>query len=334
MSKKIILSPSGKELICDEGETVLSALERQGYAIPNNCRAGACGECKVKVVGGEYDQGFILGMALSPEDSDAGYGLMCMAKITSEKLEIELETDANALPKLFPPQENKTHMVYGKEMVTPNIVRLVLRSMTEPMRFWPGQYITLGTKQRPYSIANTPNSNGDIVLYITKVDRGSVSCWAHDELKEGDYVSINGPYGTFIGDPSADTPVLCLASGSGLAPILSLASAAMSRGYKKPAKILFSARTKEDLFAVGQMTYMKAKYRQFDYEYTLTGDSNPGGNEGRIPLLLEKNYTDLSDHSIYIAGNPDFVKDCEAKVKELGAKDEQIHTEGFFSQPV
>jgi CDP-4-dehydro-6-deoxyglucose reductase len=331
MSKKIILAPSGKELSYDEGETVLSALERQGYAIPNNCRAGACGECKVKVVKGDYDQGFILDMALSPEDREDGFGLMCMAKITSDQLEIEWATEDNALPKLFPPEENRTHILLNKEMVTPNIVKLVLRTMTTPMRFWPGQYITLGDQQRPYSIANTPNSNGDIVLFITKVNEGRVSSWAHDELKEGDYVSLNGPYGTFIGDPSAKTPVLCLASGSGLAPILSLATAAMNRGFKMPAKILFSARTKEDLFAIGQMSYLKAKYRYFDFDYTLTGEANPGGKEGRITSILKDEYSDLSGHSIYIAGNPDFVKDCEEEVKRLGAKDDFIHTEGFFA---
>ena len=63
MSKKIRLMPSGKEVAVAEGDTVLSALERHGYFLPNNCRAGACGECKTKVCGGEFDQGFILDMA-------------------------------------------------------------------------------------------------------------------------------------------------------------------------------------------------------------------------------------------------------------------------------
>ena len=61
--------------IVPSGETVLSALEKQGYALPNNCRAGACGECRIKVLSGEFDQGFIMDMALSQEDRDEGYGL-------------------------------------------------------------------------------------------------------------------------------------------------------------------------------------------------------------------------------------------------------------------
>jgi CDP-4-dehydro-6-deoxyglucose reductase len=48
--------------------TVLMALEKAGYALPNNCRAGACGECKVKVTSGQFDQGMVLDMALSQEE--------------------------------------------------------------------------------------------------------------------------------------------------------------------------------------------------------------------------------------------------------------------------
>ena len=53
---RIIMQPSGKSVDCAYGDTVLMALEKAGYALPNNCRAGACGECKVKVTTGQFDQ--------------------------------------------------------------------------------------------------------------------------------------------------------------------------------------------------------------------------------------------------------------------------------------
>ena len=62
--KHIRLHPSGHIVECQEGSAVLEALEAAGYALPNNCRAGACGECKVKVLSGTFDQGFVLDMAL------------------------------------------------------------------------------------------------------------------------------------------------------------------------------------------------------------------------------------------------------------------------------
>ncbi|MDX9944675.1 MAG: 2Fe-2S iron-sulfur cluster-binding protein, partial [Azonexus sp.] len=100
---RIVMQPSGKSVECAYGDTVLMALEKAGYALPNNCRAGACGECKVKVTSGQFDQGMVLDMALSQDERKQGYGLMCMAKPISEELTIEWGTE-DAKPKLFPPR--------------------------------------------------------------------------------------------------------------------------------------------------------------------------------------------------------------------------------------
>jgi ferredoxin len=89
----IIMQPSGKSVDCAYGDTVLMALEKAGYALPNNCRAGACGECKVKVTQGQFDQGMVLDMALSQTNASQGYGLMCMAKPISDELTIEWGTE-------------------------------------------------------------------------------------------------------------------------------------------------------------------------------------------------------------------------------------------------
>ncbi len=73
---RVTIQPSGKSVEVAAGDTVLMALEKAGYALPNNCRAGACGECKVKVLSGQYDQGIVLDMALSPEERKQGFGLI------------------------------------------------------------------------------------------------------------------------------------------------------------------------------------------------------------------------------------------------------------------
>lgn len=327
--------PSGKEVEVEAGQTVLAALEQNGYAIPNNCRAGACGECKMKVCNGEIDQGFILDMALPASEREEGYGLMCMAKPVSDVIEVEY-ADSDAKPKLFPPEENLPYMVTEKSLVTPSIMKLVLKTLGQPMRFWPGQYVQLQSSTVPtrcYSIANIPNQDGEIVLHITKAPKGKCSTWIHEDLQEGDVLTLNGPYGTFIGDPSAETPVLCLAAGSGLAPIMSLASGAMLRGgFKYPATVLFSARTKNDLYEQGWFKYLGYRFRNFDFKYTLTGEKQDGQLNGRITEVLPELYPDLSGFSLYIAGSTDFVDACVSKVKELGAKDELIHTEGFTNQ--
>ncbi|MEM9042590.1 MAG: 2Fe-2S iron-sulfur cluster-binding protein, partial [Actinomycetota bacterium] len=219
MTSTIRLAPSGKEVATEPGDTVLGALERAGYALDNNCRAGACGECKTKVLCGEVDQGVVLDMALSHADRDEGYRLMCMAKPTSDVVEIEYGT-GDARPLLFPPRDRILCVVTDKIERTPSIVELHLRPVADPIRFWPGQYLMVGNDRagappRPYSIANAPRSDGEVTLLISRVPDGATSTWIHDQLEVGDRVTAAGPYGTFIGDPGTDGPVLCLAAGSG-----------------------------------------------------------------------------------------------------------------------
>lgn len=337
MKKNITLSPGGKIIPCEDGQTVLAALEKQGYVLPNNCRAGACGECKTRVLKGKYDQGFILDMALSKEEREKGMGLMCMAK-PLEDLEIEFDSNSN-LPKLYPPQENLPFIVTEKVPATPRIVKLRLRSLGAPMKFWPGQFITLGSVDegipyRSYSVANGPNLDGEIVLLVTKVEGGKTSEWVHDKLKVGTVVKVNGPYGTFVGNPQSELPVLCLASGSGLAPIMSLASAALLRGgFRNPATVLFSARTEEEIMERGLFRFLETKFRNFRFMATLTREEKVGYLKGRIPEILPTMFSDLSYMSVYIAGSPEFVEDCKKVVLSLGVRPDQIYLEAFVPGP-
>lgn len=343
MTAHIKLYPSGQTVTCDSGQTVLEALERAGYALPNNCRAGACGECKVRVRAGEFDQGFVLDMALSQDERAQGYGLMCMAKPLSPELEIEWGT-ADAKPKLFPPRESQYAVLVDRIARTPRITEFVLRPLGEPMRFWPGQYVQLGDTSRgipvrSYSLASAPRPDGEIRLQVTRVDEdaantpaGRTSRWLHDEVQLGDQLRFSGPHGTFIGDPSVDTPVLCLAAGSGLAPILSLTEAALRRGYAQPVTLMFSAREAADLYDQGLMRYWQARHPNFRYLPTLTRGQQDGMAQGRIPHILGQHFPDLSGYSVFIAGTTGFVDDCVAAARALGAVEPQIHTEGFFAQ--
>ena len=331
----IRLHPSGREVACTGGDTVLGALEKAGYALPNNCRAGACGECKVKVLEGDFDQGMVLDMALSPAERADGFGLMCMAKPLSDTLVIDWGL-ADAGPKLFPPREGQRYVVVDRVMRTPRIVELRLRPVAAPMRFWPGQHVTLGDERagippRNYSIANAPRPDGEIALHVTRVDGGTTSRWIHEAVAPGQVVRLSGPYGTFIGDPAVTSPVLCLAAGSGLAPLLSLTEAALRRGFRPPVALLFSARTAADLYEEGLLRYWETRHRNFTYRPTLTREAPEGQLHGRLPELLPGLYPDLSAHSVFVAGAPAFVDACVGVARSLGARPELIHAEGFVS---
>lgn len=335
----VIIQPSGKRVEVADKDTVLQSLEKAGYALPNNCRAGACGECKLKVLSGQYDQGMVLDMALTDEERKNGFGLMCLAKPLEDEMVVEW-LDADARPKLFPPRKSPgLFVITERTMVTPRVLELHMRPVGDVIRYWPGQYITLGDEQagiplRAYSIANSPRSNGEISINVALKDDGRTSKWVNDTCTLGATVKVRGAYGSFIGDPTADVPILCIAAGTGLAPIMDLAEAALARKYKKKVDLIFSARTFEDVYGEGMMAWWRAKHRKFNYHITLTREQREGYLHGRVTTILPQMFPSLAGYGVYLAGSPAMVEDCDKLARSLGADPKMIHRESFFEQQV
>ena len=118
---------------------------------------------------------------------------------------------------------------------------------------------------------------------VARADGGVTSNWIHDQLAVGESVKISGAYGTFIGDPGGSIPRCCAAAGTGLAPILALAEAALRRGFRAghPAGLL--GPHQEDVYSLGMMAWWRTKHRNFDYKITLTREKAAGSYQtGRI----------------------------------------------------
>jgi CDP-4-dehydro-6-deoxyglucose reductase len=214
------------------------------------------------------------------------------------------------------------HRVVGAERRTPSIRELWLRPLGAPLRYRPGEYVLvedldLGIPPRSYSIANAPRADGLISLLVTRVPGGRTSTWIHDRLRVGDEVSVSGPYGTFVDDPTSTAPGLFLAAGSGLAPIRALMEAALSTGARESLTLIVSARTEADVIDRERFVDWMALHRRFGFIRTLTRAEGPGPH-GRIPAVLPSTFEALDDHDVFIAGAPGFVRACAASVELLG----------------
>jgi CDP-4-dehydro-6-deoxyglucose reductase len=82
------------------------------------------------------------------------------------------------------------------------------------------------------------------------------------------------------------------------------------------------------------MAWWTAKHRRFDFRVTYTGDDPPEGARftGRIPAMLDLLKRDLSGHSIYTAGRPEFVDACVDACRALGAGDDHVFVERYTPQ--
>lgn len=236
---------------------------------------------------------------------------------------------AGRLPAgLFPPRDDVQCVAVDKIPRTPDIVELRLRPIGPRLRHVPGQYVRVhgpDVEEGTYSIANAPRRDGEMSLLVSRTKGGAVSGWIHDVLAVGDRVRLSGPHGKFVAGLARSGPVLCLAAGSGLAPILALAEATLERGYAAPVTLLFSARTEDHLLAQGMLAHWEAQYPNFRLVTTLTRSRVRGCLHGRIPDVLHEVIADLSGHQVFIGGSPEFVDACLAAVRGKGAAEDRLH---------
>jgi CDP-4-dehydro-6-deoxyglucose reductase, E3 len=335
----IRLLPNGWEVGCRDDRSILEALEEAGHPLPNDCRAGHCGTCRIRMRSGDVDRGLYMPMALSDEDVADGYLLSCVATPVTPVIELEYGAAVAAAAlgvELFPPRTEVEFVVTDKVTRTPGIVEVRLRPVGARLKYWPGQYVVLGPRgggpERPYSIANPPRPDGEIVLHVARVSGGVTSTWVHERLSPGDPVLVAGPYGSFVGDLRMRGPVVALAGGSGLAPVLALTEAALRRGYEDPVTVLHSARTHEDLYAIGLLEYLTRRHPNFRYVRTVTRarERRAGTRTGRVPEILGSVARSLTGANVFIAGGPGFVKACGVAARALGADAGRVHIESFF----
>jgi CDP-4-dehydro-6-deoxyglucose reductase len=232
--------------------------------------------------------------------------------------------------------EDLVYTVLARTSRTPSIVELEFAPTDERLSYQPGQYVLIGDLDytvpvRSYSLANAPDPSGRISVLVTEVPGGETSTWLR-RLRVGDCVLVSGPYGTFVVNPTVDAPVLCLAAGSGLAPIRALAEDAVRRAGAKRFTVLFSARTQADVMNLDRFASWQQQYAGFRFVRTLTGQAGEPPL-GRLPGLLPALIGDLRGHEVFVAGPPGFVADCAQAARGLGARPGHLHTEEFFHEP-
>ena len=334
---------TGQSFECPAGELVLDAGLTAGLGLPHNCRGGACGTCKSTVLEGAVDHGWVMSFAISDEEKAAGKCLICQSRPLTPTLVIRTDGAMSASEAAPPAPIEALGQVIAAEPVTPSIRRLVLALQPDiRFRYRAGMHVELRTpgaaKPRTYSIATAPDDqglppDGLLEFFVTRHERGQASGWLHAEERLGGAVQIHGPYGTFRLPEAVDGPVLCLAGGSGLAPILAIVRRALAAGFARPIRLIHSVRDRSEVFALDALHPLTRRFSDFSYTVTLTRaaavDPATGWRHGRIPAWLADELPDLSAWHVLAAGPPAFVEAAVAKARELGAPPERILTDSF-----
>ncbi len=323
-----------KELTVQGGGSLLSTLMEQGIFIPSACGGrGSCGYCKVKVHEGG---GPLLPTEtpwLGPEEVQAQVRISCQVKVR-EDMAIEIP------PELFLIKEFRSR-VEGLRDLTDEMKELRLRLMEpDAVTFKAGQYIQFQVPEyeqcpesvyRAYSIASPSHEPNGITLIVTRVPGGLATTYIHDILKEGDEVVFNGPYGDFyLRDSSRE--IFLVATGSGLAPIMSILHQIAEEGISRRTTLIFGARHKKDLFYLEEMEALKQRIPDLEVILTLSRPEEEDrweGERGRVTNVLEKIIKDGADKEAYLCGNPAMVESCVELLTKKGIPRELIFYDKF-----
>jgi propane monooxygenase reductase subunit len=150
-------------------------------------------------------------------------------------------------------------------------------------------------------MANVPGT-GRIELIIKRYPDGRFSSMLDGEINEGDELRFTGPYGAFhLRD--TERPVLMVAGGSGMAPILSLLRKLSSEGCKRPLRFFYGARTESDLFYVDLIRELGQGLADFDFVPVLS-ETDRFVHEAAGEYLESG---EMNDPELYMCGPPPMI---------------------------
>jgi ferredoxin-NADP reductase len=188
--------------------------------------------------------------------------------------------------------------------------------------------------QRSYSVASSPEQVGEIELTVERLTEGEVSTYMHDVLIVGDQVELRGPIGGyFVWNARMGGPLLLVAGGSGIVPLMAMIRHRQAVGSKTPVRLLYSSRTYEDIIYREELEQYSSDGSGFDVLHTLTRRQPPGwaGYKRRIDTAMLKEATGPlgTDLKAYICGPTSLVEAVANSLVEIGISAGQIRTERF-----
>jgi p-cymene monooxygenase electron transfer component len=268
------IEPLGARFEVPSGKTILEAALASGVAFPHDCTVGTCGTCKSRLLQGRVDSLSQFAYTLSQQELAANFILPCQSMARDPLVRIEVTIPASlAATRAATQSERFEARIVAQTLLTHDIAHVQVE-LDRPVRYLAGQYanfaaperiaafagMSSGTqtrsspRARSYSFAEPPDPSGSthVAFFVRKIPNGAFTEALFAGLLAGVPLQFDGPHGIFHLREGAG-PIVCVAGGSGLAPILSLLQDAVRRSIARPCVLLFGARTARDLYALEQI---------------------------------------------------------------------------------
>ncbi|HSS60240.1 MAG TPA: ferredoxin reductase [Candidatus Limnocylindrales bacterium] len=187
--------------------------------------------------------------------------------------------------------------------------------------------------ERSYSIASPPEEPR-LGLTVERLDDGEVSPYLVGELHVGDMLELRGPIGGyFVWRAEDQAPLLLLAGGSGVVPLMAMLRHRAKAAHKAPARLLFSSRTLADVIYRKELERLAGPGDGLEVFHTLTREKPPGwtGYARRVDqsMLQEVAWPREQTPAVYICGPTSFVEAAASLLVAMGYEARTIKTERF-----
>jgi ferredoxin-NADP reductase len=185
--------------------------------------------------------------------------------------------------------------------------------------------------QRSYSIASAPRGER-VELVVERLDDGEVSPYLTDVLRAGDQLELRGPIGGyFVWTPDRGGPLQLIAGGSGVVPFLAMLDEHAATDGSVPVRLLYSARTLEDVIARAELAAHAARGAEITYTLTRSAPEGWTGSTRRVDrdLLARHVWVAAQRPLVFVCGPTPFVEHVATGLVELGHEPQRVKTERF-----
>jgi ferredoxin-NADP reductase len=220
-----------------------------------------------------------------------------------------------------------------------------VRSLVLALPEWPGhlagQHVDVRLTaadgyqtERSYSISSAPGDDDRVALTVERLDDGEVSPYLAEELRVGDEIELRGPIGGyFVWDVPSGGPLLLVAGGSGVCPLMAIVRHRVRAGSSVPTRLLYSSRSLDDVIYRDELDRLAEMRDGLEVVHTLTR-VHPAGWSGyarRIDaeMLAEIAWSPHDDPLTYVCGPTSLVESVAEALVGLGHDATRIKTERF-----
>ena len=314
---------------CGPTETVADASYKARINIPLDCRDGACGTCKSLCESGDFDGGDYIDDALTEDEADAGYCLPCQMMPRSD-LVVQIPTTSDVAKTAA-----ATHpaTVTAVERLAEGAFALTVElDNRDALAFLPGQYVNIavpGTDQtRSYSFSTGADS-AHLSFLIKYAAGGAMSEYLAQECAVGDRLDLTGPMGSFFLRES-ERPLLLLAGGTGLAPVLSILETLATAGVTdRPIHLVYGTSFDTDVVYTDLLDEFTTRIPGMTWDLVVADPETVHPNSGFVTGLITPEHLHDGTADIYLCGPPPMVEAVRGHLDAEGLQVTHFYYEKF-----